>query len=604
MAGAHAKAAWAAVADSFRALCIGIDSPRSLKAHLLLKYGELEQLVGMKIKAVEYCDAYSFAGDYAVVSFLKKNADIPLKVDRRGAAITAFKSSEERCKATNARVEAYLGGELIIPSHVNQVIHLAVRKISKLLQEQPCLDDGPYSWGPGATLDLKKREAYPDTKLTTLPFTVTGSAWKHAARVIKSDLHWKEAIITANSTYSGPVFRLVPGGRYDTVPKTVLTDRSILVEPRLNTLLQKRIGEQLRGLLKRVGVDLDDQSRNQSLASFAKRLQLATLDLEAASDSVSRKVVELLLPPVWLDMLDDLRSKWYQDVDGSCKRLEKFSSMGNGFTFELESLIFWALAEAASDMSYRYIVGVYGDDIIVHADVAPLLTETFTFLGFTVNTEKSFVSGEFFESCGKHYFGDFDVTPAFQKCTPTTGDEAAKMGNRLLRLSCRLGLDISFDERVYGAWTAWFRHWKPKPTQCGPYVGIGDGYWETDETHYANRIGVDPWGHRCRVECYSLVPREIPLMDEAMYSIWLMQSCHDPTMDRDPKKDRKGGGLLSTRVSPLHEDSVVSIKGTVLKNRKAYALAKPGFLHSRVKTPVVVKHRIIRYDRRSASLTW
>jgi hypothetical protein len=350
-----------------------MDTPRSLKAALLLKHGELEQLVRMKIHPSEYTSADSFAVDYAVTSFLKKNPDMPVYVDRKSAAIAGFELSEVRCRETNELIEAWMNGDLTLPSSVAQVIHLAQRKISRLLSVQPSLFDGPYSWGPGATYDLKRSRAYPDTKLVELPFTVTGGAWKHAAKLINSDLHWKEAIKVANPSYTGEIFKIIPGGRYDTVSKTVLIDRSILVEPRLNTILQKRVGEQIRDLLKRVGVDLNDQSMNQTLAGLARTLDLATLDLEAASDSISRKVVQLLLPPVWFELLDELRSPWYQKVDGSWVRLEKFSSMGNGFTFELESLIFWALASAASETLYRSTVGIYGDDVIVHRDVVPLL---------------------------------------------------------------------------------------------------------------------------------------------------------------------------------------------------------------------------------------
>ncbi len=596
---ARANASWLAVSECFRALCIGVDTPRSLKAALLLKYGELEQLARMKIHPSEYLNAHAFSGDYAVVSFLKKNPDMPLAADRRGAAVTGFKTSEDVCKRTNERITSYLAGDLKISNNVHQVIHLASRKISRLLSVSPNLLDGWYSWGPGATFDLSRAKAYPDTKIVDLPFTVTGSAWKHAAALLSSDLHWKEAVIAANPGYSGVIFKVIPGGRYDTVPKTVLIDRSILVEPRLNTVLQKRMGSQIRDLLKRVGVDLDDQSMNQTLAGLARRLDLATLDLEAASDTISRKVVELLLPPAWFEILDDLRSKWYQDLDGKWSRLEKFSSMGNGFTFELESLLFWAISSAASELSYRSIVGVYGDDIIVHKDVVPLISEAFDFLGFKLNSEKSFVEGEFFESCGEHFFGATNVTPAYQKCSPTTGDEAARMGNRLLRLSARLGAHDSLDKRFVGAWESWFRHWKVDPLQCGPFIGEGDGYWETPVSYYANRTRYGPWGPWCRVRCYSDIERVIPACDEAMLALWLMQvgRFEEPSIQRGGIKDA---------VKRLHDypPSSVSITGSGSKVRKSSSLAEIGMLPSRLKPRVGMQHRSILYGLRSTSLSW
>lgn len=586
----------------FRAFCIGMDTPRSLKAHMLLKHGEYEQLARMKIHPSEYTSADAFAVDYGVVSFLKKNADLPSSIDRRQAAITAFASSEERCKETNGRLTAWMNGDLKIDASVVEVIHLAQRKISRLLSKPPNLLDGPYSWGPGATYELTRTCAYPDTKAVELPFFVTGSAWKHAARVMDADLHWKDAIAKANSTYKGPIFAIVPGGRYDTVPKTVLTDRSILVEPRLNTILQKRVGLQLKGLLKRVDVDLEDQSRNQVLAAMARHMDLATLDLEAASDSVSRKVVEILLPPCWFDILDDLRSKWYQGVDGTWLRLEKFSSMGNGFTFELESLIFWALASASSELSYRSTVGVYGDDIIVHRDAVPLLVESLSTLGFVLNKEKSFVDGEFFESCGKHYFGGHDVTPLYQKCTPRDGAEAARLGNRLLRYAARLGLHVTLDKRVRGAWEEWRRSWDCPREQLGPYLGEGDGYWEvpisllpSDRTRYRSH------GVECKVECYSIVKREIPSYDEAMYAIWLMQSVsHDMDI-----AESWWGPLSSDRIDKLYPQSTVSVKGSARKPViSSSASAEIGYISSRVKPRIRRTHRWVQLGPLSTALDW
>lgn len=606
MAKSNTQAGWPAVADCFRALCVGIDSPRSLKAALLLKYKEYEQLVSMKILPVEYCDAHRFAGDYAIVSFLKKNASIPYDADTEGAAIAAFARSEEACRLTNARVEAYLSGDLKIDRDVNEVIHLASRKISRLLQVPPSLDDSPYSWGPGATLCLKRKAAYPDTKAVKLPFTVTGSAWKHAARLINSDLHWKEAIVASNPNYTGPIFKVVPGGRYDTAPKNVLTDRSILIEPRLNAILQKSVGDKLRALLKRVEVDLDDQSRNQTLAGLARRLGLATLDLEAASDTVSRKVVELLLPPAWYDLLDDLRSKWVTDKNGKSLKLEKFSSMGNGFTFELESLLFWALATAANELNYRGIVGVYGDDIIVHRDSVPLLEKTFTFLGFKLNREKSFVEGEFFESCGKHYFGETDVTPAYQKCSPTKMDEAARMGNRLLRLANRLGSHGILDKRIRPAWENWFRRWGPTDIQCGPFIGEGDGYWETPKSHYTNRTRYGPFGSWCQVACYSAFVPEIPANDDAMYALWLMQCV--PNKHTEWFLMHKIGPCSHMQAIRRFQDlpePLVTITGTSRHPRKKSSkTAEIGMLPSRVKTSVRIATRSVHLGPDSTALTW
>lgn len=514
------------VSEVIRALCIRIDSPRALTVKLLVENKEFEQLASLKVDPASYSDPTTFALDYGISTFLKKCRDLKSTVNRREAAVAAFARSEEACKESNQVIDAFLQGHFCFVPGVSEVVHLAQRKIKRLLGSTLDLFDGSYEWGPGATYSLKRSEAYPDTKLTKLPFEVTGSAWKHAAKLINLDLHWKRAICDANSSYSGPIFKIIPGGRYDTVPKTVLTDRSILVEPRLNTILQKKVGAYFRRLLKRVDVDLNDQSRNQYLAEMAIPLCLSTADLEAASDSVSRGVVELLLPREWVDLLDDLRSKWYQKADGSWHRLEKFSSMGNGFTFELESLIFWAIASSVNELEGYSTLGVYGDDIIVRREVFPRLRTSLSALGFRLNDEKSFVDGDFFESCGAHFFKGINVTPPYQKVLPGNELEAARMGNRLLRWAARLGFDIRLDRRVAGAWEALVRQWTPHPGRFGPITGTDDGYWEAPSSYLANcrprtRRGSFSSSEirvTAKVESY----KEIPYDDSAMLALWMM----------------------------------------------------------------------------------
>jgi hypothetical protein len=87
--------------------------------------------------------------------------------------------------------------------------------------------------------------------------------------------------------------------------------------------------------------------------------------------------------------------------------------MGNGYTFELESLLFWALAKSVTQVDD--IVSVYGDDIIVPSAVVPTLQKVFDYVGFTLNMDKSFWTGQFRESCGKHYFNGYDVSPVYHK---------------------------------------------------------------------------------------------------------------------------------------------------------------------------------------------
>jgi hypothetical protein len=160
---------------------------------------------------------------------------------------------------------------------------------------------------------------------------------------------------------------------------------------------------------------------------------LAMFDLLSASDSVIKQLVHHLLPIDWTLLLFDLRSPTTL-VDGVSHENEMISSMGNAFTFELESLIFWALARATAYWtSTRGTLSVYGDDIIVPTGMVEPFVEVLSYSGFILNPDKSFSSGPFRESCGKHWFHGMDVTPFYVKKVPVDITDWMHLLNSLRR---------------------------------------------------------------------------------------------------------------------------------------------------------------------------
>lgn len=211
--------------------------------------------------------------------------------------------------------------------------------------------------------------------------------------------------------------RIVKGNVLFTVPKTAVIDRVAAKEPDLNIFCQKAVGDFIRHRLKkRVRIDLNDQSINRSLALRGSiDGKLSTIDLSSASDSLTDSLVNILLPPSWYKLLDSVRCH-ITNIDGTSHVNEMFSSMGNGFTFELESLVFWALAQSTCYLSgTRGRVSVYGDDIVIPSRIAPAFIHVLNWTGFKVNVKKTFTSGPFRESCGGHYYLGLDVTPFYLK---------------------------------------------------------------------------------------------------------------------------------------------------------------------------------------------
>jgi hypothetical protein len=206
----------------------------------------------------------------------------------------------------------------------------------------------------------------------------------------------------------------VLGNLVTTVPKNAKTNRIIAIEPDWNSFFQLGLGAAIRSRLQRVGLLLDTaQAENRRLALIGSETgEYATIDLKAASDTVSLGLCDLLLPP-HPDPLKGIIAQT-RSLFGLCGddvvEYEKVSSMGNGYTFELETALFYALARACTPSG---VVRVYGDDVIMPSARAPLFIEVLKDLGMEVNLKKTFYTGDFRQSCGGHYFRGNDVTPPY-----------------------------------------------------------------------------------------------------------------------------------------------------------------------------------------------
>jgi len=244
---------------------------------------------------------------------------------------------------------------------------------------------------------------------------------------------------------------VVPGNVLFTVPKSTDIDRCACKEPDINMFLQKGVGKVMRRRLLRVGIDLSDQSRNRYLAKLGSEDgTLCTVDLSSASDSVTLSLVELLLPEMWFHHLMALRSRT-TNIDGVEHVNEMFSSMGNGFTFELQTVIYYSLARAVSYFNgERGIVSVYGDDIIAPSRIYRDLEFVLSFCGFKVNPDKSFWEGPFRESCGGHYVNGLDVTPFYVRGPVRRLSDLINICNQLRKWS---ETDISIND--VDIWPLW-----------------------------------------------------------------------------------------------------------------------------------------------------
>lgn len=501
-----------AMENVVRSLCERIDSPRSLSVWLCYKYNQ-EALLELPLADPADSNSERFMLDYFVTEYLSKYKGLKLSRDLFRVALDKWKLTEQQCAETNKFFRAYQ----LRPStgRVDSALFSAQRKIAAVLGRL-CLPVvlSDCKWGPGATFDMSREVATPDKKISQA-ISVTPAALGYLRAVVESDPHWAWCFLgcfpEGPFSLTPDCFNLVRGSRFLTVPKSAKTDRCIAAEPTGNGFLQQGVHAYMRRRLKRFGIDLDDQSINQRRAQDAFAGQLSTLDLSAASDTISRELVYHLLPVDWALFLDSLRSPETR-VEGEWIRTEKFVSMGNAFCFELETLIFWALASSvAENFSDVDCVTVYGDDLIVPRRSFDSVVEILTVCGFSVNAKKSFKDGNFFESCGKHYHKGIDVTPVYQKECLLHPSEIVRAHNRLLRFSERLPLDKRFI--VESATKRLANSYPLRPFPRIPFGVPEDGgflrplsEFPLDRNH----------GYRCHVLDY--VPRISEAREDALYA--------------------------------------------------------------------------------------
>lgn len=215
----------------------------------------------------------------------------------------------------------------------------------------------------------------------------------------------------------GSTYRVVSSLKLTLVPKTFKSLRSIMPNTTIGTYMSYGLGEMIRKRLARKGQDIRTlQMRHRYLAREASRHGLlATADLSSASDSISVALVQSLFPPDWFDILNRSRIGVVSLPNGTTVQSDTFCTMGVGYTFPLQTLVFLSLLRAIEATLFgrlnRRTISVYGDDLIYSSRMHQTVVSVFTELGFVINLDKTNHEGNFRESCGGDYFHGVDVRP-------------------------------------------------------------------------------------------------------------------------------------------------------------------------------------------------
>jgi hypothetical protein len=310
------------------------------------------------------------------------------------------------------------------------------------------LDEGRV--GPGANLSARGGSSY--AKLFSSPLTCSDlSLYRWYSRYIRGFPEWGNAELIRLSNY-GPAV-VTRNSRLSFVPKNDEISRCICTEPTLNTYFQLGFGALLeRRLRERYGISLHSQpDLNRELARHGSETnELVTIDLSSASDSISCSMVKYMFPAEWYIQLMKYRTPYVEIKGVGTVPLNMVSTMGNGFTFPLQTILFACIVDA----SYRFRGiktprggcadspwGVFGDDIICPSVIARDVLDLLRFLGFSVNIDKTFVDGPFRESCGADFFQGVNVRGVYVRNTDSPASLYAAI-NQLTRFSTRSGIPL------------------------------------------------------------------------------------------------------------------------------------------------------------------
>lgn len=356
-----------------------------------------------------------------VESFFKKNRVFSDEDLCSKAAFKSFVDCEKACRIANRRLDHYFFNPGRLDPDVRKWMVRAESYIQRVLGSFDKFHEEIPRYvrlTSGATSTQSRRRSLPYLKVKKV------FSCPEAGHIY---------LTTLNRFFGYGPLRLVSSAcnRVLAVPKNYKTHRLIACEPDGALPFQLAFDTYCKSRLKKFKIDLSDQFQNQELARVGSiDGSLATVDLSCASDTVAFNAVAWLFPLPWFQYLRRFRSTHYTAPIGSGK-YAKFSSMGNGSTFCIETLIFASACYAVGSERFS----IYGDDIIIESSLVPKLHSLLKFLGFTLNLEKSFWDKPFRESCGSSWFRGIDVTPFYLRMAFWSKPAKCHVVNNLVALS-------------------------------------------------------------------------------------------------------------------------------------------------------------------------
>mgnify|MGYP001133745662 CR=1 FL=1 len=258
-------------------------------------------------------------------------------------------------------------------------------------------------FGTKATNGCPKKVAYYDVKCTRLSGSQQHHAWMDGVR--RGDTLLDRAC-------KGP-YGFVTQLSQVNVPKSFKALRGITPHTTIGAFSSKGLGLMFEQVCEDVGLPITrTQNRHRRYVKrYSKTRTHATADLSNASNSFTVALLNACLPREWFRACMYGRVG-HLEIGGKTYKLESVMTMGVGYTFPLQTLLFYAILDSIAELAnVRGLISVYGDDLIYPRELHPMVSQIFRDLGFQLNADKTFVTSHFRESCGADFFNGVDVRP-------------------------------------------------------------------------------------------------------------------------------------------------------------------------------------------------
>lgn len=383
--------------------------------------------------------------EYFFSNLLKKHPSLPLGLDVDQLTMNDFKEAESRSEQYNN-----LFYQLVAHPKMSSYLQTWQKEVHKIMGSFRPLSR--FTVTSGATTTAKRGQ----TPIERFKFT---EATPNLVR--NMDLFQCDSL---------PWDRVTPGtGVLSFVPKTAKIHRAIVIPCAANVFIQRSIGKSLGSCLLKVGINLSSAQDTHRVKARLSSLfnDFTTDDQKWASQLIYTQLVRYLVPADWYHHMNACRDEHVVLPDGSMHVLQQFAGQGNGYCFELETIIFLAMLRTACIHTKGYHdfkdLLVFGDDLIYPKAITETVRAIGRNVGFITNVDKSYSDGMFRESCGGDYYFGMDVRPVYLKGDFLDTHDVTIMCNQLWSLLCKHGFGL---KRIYRTHLRLIRHLYKLDRRC------------------------------------------------------------------------------------------------------------------------------------------